>query len=101
MEEGQEHIERLLEDMNTQLRHMKWIMLAGLAVNSILLLTVIALTFLPVAGLALAAFLIITPTAYLYYVFITSAQQKERERRIQRPRRESQDPLLTEVSRPN
>ena len=97
MDEGQENIERLLEEMNTQLRHMKWIMLAGLAVMSILLLTVIALTFLPVAGLALAAFLIISPTAYLYYVFISSAQQ--RESRLRRPEKKKQDPLLTtEVS---
>jgi hypothetical protein len=98
MDEGQENIERLLEEMNTQLRHTKWIMLAGLAINSILLLTVIALTFLPVAGLALAAFLIISPTAYLYYVFISSAQQ--REARLRRPeRKKQQDPLLTtEVS---
>lgn len=98
MDEGQEHIAQLLEEMNTQLRHIKWIMLAGLAVMSILLLTVIALTFLPVAGLALAAFLIITPTAYLYYVFISNAQQ--REARLRRPKREKQDPLLTtEVTR--
>ncbi len=99
MDEGQENIERLLEEMNTQLRHIKWIMMAGLAVASILLMTVIALTFLPVAGLALAAFLIIAPTAYLYYVFITHAEQRERQ--IRRPRREKQDPLLTEASRPN
>jgi hypothetical protein len=51
------------------------------------------LTFLPVAGLALAAFLIITPTAYLYYVFISNAQQ--REARLRRPKRDKADPLLT------
>ncbi len=98
MDEGQEHIAELLEEMNTQLRHIKWIMLAGLAVASILLLTIIAMIFVPVAGLVFAVFLIITPAAYLYYVFITSAKQQET--RLRRPKREKQDPLLTtEVTR--
>ncbi|MBL7650027.1 MAG: hypothetical protein JNK74_27970 [Candidatus Hydrogenedentes bacterium] len=93
MDEGQEHIAELLEEMNTQLRHIKWILLAGLAVMSILLLTVIALIFMPMAGLALAAFLIITPTAYLYYIFVSNAQQ--REARLRRPAKKKPDPLLT------
>jgi hypothetical protein len=93
MDEGQEHIAQLLEDMNTQLRHIKWIMLAGLAVSAILLLTIIAMVFVPVAGLVFAVFLIITPAAYLYYVFITSAKQQEQ--RLRRPAPKKQDPLLT------
>ncbi len=100
MDEGQEHIAQLLEEMNTQLRHIKWIMLAGLSVASILLLTIIAMVFVPVAGLVLAVFLILTPAAYLYYVFISSAK-KQQEQRLRRPRRERQEPLLTEVARPN
>lgn len=97
MEERQDQTEQLLREINTHLRHIKWIMGAGLAVSIVLLLTVIGLTFFPVlVGLVLAAFLIVGPTAYLYYVFVATVQHRET-----RLRTAETDPnaLLSKVTR--
>jgi len=78
MDERQVKTEQLLQEISTHLRHIKWLMAAGLAVSITLLLTVIGLTFFPVlVGLILAAFLIVGPTAYLYYVFVATVQHRE------------------------
>lgn len=78
MDERQATTEQLLREISTHLRHIKWIMGVGLAISSTLMLTVIGLTFFPVlVGLILAAFLIVGPTAYLYYVFVATVQHRE------------------------
>lgn len=82
MPERQDNTEQLLQEISTHLRHIKWIMSAGLGVCTVLLLTVIGLAFFPVlVGLILAAFLIVAPTAYLYYVFVATVQHRENRAR--------------------
>lgn len=78
MSQRQDETERILVEINTQLRHMKWIMVAGLGVLLLLLLTLIGLVFFPVlVGLVFATFLIAGPVAYLYYVFVATVKQRE------------------------
>lgn len=78
MHDRQDHSERILEDISTQLRHIKWIMVAGLGVLLVLLLTLIGLVFFPVlVGLVFATFLIAGPVAYLYYVFVATVKHRE------------------------
>ena len=78
MSERQDQTERILEEINTQLRHLKWILVAALGVLSVLLLTLIGLVFFPVlVGLVFATFLIAGPVAYLYYVFVATVKQRE------------------------
>ena len=78
MDERRDSTDQLLKEISTHLRHIKWIMVAGLAVTIVLLLTVIGFTFFPVfVGLILATFLIVGPTAYLYYVFVATVRHRE------------------------
>ena len=78
MNERQDQTERILEEINTQLRHLKSILVAALGVLSVLLLTLIGLVFFPVlVGLVFATFLIAGPVAYLYYVFVATVKQRE------------------------
>ena len=78
MSERHDNTERILGEINTQLRHLKWIMVAGLGVLLVLLLTLIGLVFFPVlVGLIFATFLIAGPVAYLYYVFVATVKHRE------------------------
>jgi len=78
MSDRQDETERILGEISTQLRHIKWIMMAGLGVLLVLLLTLIGLVFFPVlVGLGFATFLIAGPVAYLYYVFVATVKQRE------------------------
>ncbi len=78
MSERPDHTEQLLEEICTLLRHLKWIMVAGLAVLIVLLLTLIGLVFFPVlVGLVFATLLIAGPVAYIYYVFVATVKQRE------------------------
>ena len=97
MDERRDSTDQLLQEISTHLRHIKWIMVAGLIISSVLMLTVIGLTFFPVlVGLVLAAFLIVGPTAYLYYVFVATVQQ--RESRLRTAESDSSS-LLSKVTR--
>lgn len=87
MDERRDNTEQILEEINTQLRQIKWIMVAGLVTVVILLLAVIGLVFFPVlAGLFIVAFLVVGPVAYLYHVYVATVQHREH-----RPRTTQQD----------
>lgn len=78
MDGRQDTTEQILREISTQLRYIKWIMIAGLVAIVLLLLTVIGLYVFPVlAGLFVVAFLIVGPTAYLYYVLVAVSQHRE------------------------
>jgi membrane protein YqaA with SNARE-associated domain len=95
MVERRDNTEQLLEEINTQLRHIKWVMMAGLVTLIILLLAVIGLVFFPVfAGLFIVAFLIVGPAAYLYHVFVATIQY--RENRAARAAEKRHTPVLEE-----
>lgn len=97
MDEHSGNTDRLLEEIGTQLRHIKWILIGGLIVVVLLLLTVIVSVFFPVlVGLILAAFLIVGPAAYLYYIFVASVQRWENRLRVAENNSES---LLTKATR--
>jgi hypothetical protein len=77
MSESQDNSERILEEINTQLRHLKWIMVAGLGVLLVLLLTLIFVVLSPILVGVVATFLIAGPVGYLYYVFVATLRNRE------------------------
>lgn len=98
MDERSDNTERLLEEISTQLRHIKWVMVAGLTILVILLLAVIGLVFFPVlAGIFIVAFLVVGPAAYLYYLFVATVQYREARLREREPAEENT--LLTRTAR--
>src|SRR5690606_7802162 len=98
MDERPDNTERLLEEISIQLRHIKWVMVAGLTILVVLLLAVIGLVFFPVlAGLFIVAFLVVGPAAYLYHLFIATVQYRETRLRDREPTEENT--LLTRTAR--
>ena len=77
MHENQENVERILGEINAQLRHLKWIMVAGLGVLLLLLLTLIFVVMSPILVGVVATFLIAGPVGYLYYIFVTTLKNRE------------------------
>ena len=77
MSDRQDNSERILEEINTQLRHLKWIMVAGLGVLLVLLLTLIFVVLSPILVGVVATFLIAGPVGYLYYVFVATLRNRE------------------------
>jgi hypothetical protein len=77
MHENQDNVERILEEINTQLRHLKWIMVAGLGLLLLLLLTLIFVVMSPILVGVVATFLIAGPVGYLYYIFVTTLKNRE------------------------
>lgn len=77
MSERQDNSEQILREINTQLRHLKWIMVAGLGVLLVLLLTLIFVVLSPILVGVVATFLIAGPVGYLYYVFVATLRSRE------------------------
>ena len=97
MDERHDNTEQLLKEICAQLRLIKWIMVAGLVAMVVLLLTVIGLYFFPVvAALFVVAFLVVGPTAYLYYIFVATIQQRESHLH---PAETENKPLLSKATR--
>ena len=77
MDDNQENVARILEEINTQLRHLKWIMTAGLGVLLLLLLTLVFVVLSPILVGVMATFLIAGPVGYLYYIFVVTMKNRE------------------------
>ena len=97
MDERQDNMERLLKEITIQLRLIKWLLVAGLVSIVLLGLTIIGLYFFPiVAALFVVAFLIVGPTAYLYYIFVATIQHRESQLRAAD---QESKPLLSKATR--